>query len=67
MSELNAEHLSVGVGTLSNLIKWTVEGYNKEFLAGIDMNKSSLQELKDEYMSGLTVYINAIKGVTINE
>ena len=67
MSELDTENFSVDVDTLSNLIKWTVEGYNKEFLAGIDMKKSSLQELKDEYMSGLTVYINAIKGVTINE
>lgn len=52
---------------MSNLIKWTVEGYNKEFLGGIDMNKSSLQELKDEYMKGLTVYFNAIKGVATNE
>ena len=60
-------NFKVDIDTLSNLIKWTVEGYNKEFLGGIDMNKSSLQELKDEYMKGLTVYVNAIKGVTTNE
>lgn len=67
MSELNTENFKVDIDTLSNLIKWTVEGYNKEFLGEIDMNKSSLQELKDEYMKGLTVYVNAIKGVTTNE
>ena len=61
MSELNMENFNVDVDTLSNLIKWTVEGYNKDFLGGIDMNKNSLQELKDEYMNGLVLYIDAIK------
>ena len=61
MSELNMENFNVDANTLSNLIKWTVEGYNKEFLGGINMNKSSLQELKDEYMNGLVVYIDSIK------
>ena len=39
MSELNTENFKVDIDTLSNLIKWTVEGYNKEFLGEIDMNK----------------------------
>ena len=42
MSELNMENIKADAITLSNLIKWTVEGYNKEFLGGINMSKSSL-------------------------
>ncbi len=61
MSELDMEEFKVDATTLSNLIKWTVEGYNKEFLGDVDMNNNSLQELKDEYMNGLTAYIDAIK------
>lgn len=67
MSELNMENFNVDANTLSNLIKWTVEGYNKEFLGGINMNKSSLQELKDEYMNGLVVYIDSIKKGVLNK
>lgn len=61
MNNLNEDDLKVDTTTLSNLIKWVIEGYNKEFLSGIDMNGSTLQDLKDEYMKGLTGYIDAIK------
>lgn len=61
MNNLNEDDLKVDTTTLSNIIKWVVEGYNKEFLSGIDMNGSTLQDLKDEYMKGLTGYIDAIK------
>lgn len=61
MSELDMEEFKVDMATLSNLIKWTVDGYNKEFLGNMDLNSNSLQKLKDEYMNGLTAYIDAIK------
>ena len=61
MSDLSPDKFKMDAASVSNLIKWTVEGYNNGFLERIDTKKSSLEELKEEYLSGLTGYIDAIK------
>lgn len=65
MNGIPADKFKKDSVTLSNLIRWTVEGYNSEFLAGADLKKRSLEDLKEEYMKGLSEYIEVIKSGVI--
>lgn len=65
MSGIPSDKFKKDSVTLSNLIRWTVEGYNSEFLAGADLKKRSLEDLKEEYMKGLSEYIEVIKSGVI--
>ncbi len=61
MSEISADKFKNDTASLLNLIRWTVEGYNNEFIAGADIKNRSLEDLKEEYISGLSGYIDVIK------
>ena len=65
MNGIPADKFKKDSVTLSNLIRWTVEGYNSEFLAVADLKKRSLEDLKEEYMKGLSEYIEVIKSGVI--
>ncbi len=67
VKDIPEDQFNVDTCTLSNIIKWVAEGYNKEFLASVDTKNTPLQMLKDEYMKGLTICIDAVKnGVVKN-
>lgn len=67
VKDIPEDQFNVDSHTLSNIVKWVIEGYNKEFLASADTKKTPLKTLKDEYLKGLTICIDAVKnGVVKN-
>lgn len=45
----------------TNLIKWILEGFNKEFLEREDVNYRPFEELKKEYIAGVTKCMESLK------
>lgn len=46
---------------LANILKWVLEGFNKDFLDKADIKKESFEQLKEEYIQKLTDYIEILK------
>lgn len=51
----------------ADLIKWILEGYNREFLEREDIVNQSFEVLKDEYIKGITNCLGALKKGIIKE
>ena len=46
---------------IAEILKWVLEGFNKAFLKKADINKESFEQLKEEYIQELSVYIEILK------
>ena len=46
---------------IADILKWVLEGFNKDFLKKADIKKESFEQLKDEYIQKLTDYIEILK------
>jgi len=51
----------------ADLIKWIMEGYNKDFLEREDVDSQSFEKLKDEYINGITKCLETLKNGIIKE
>lgn len=46
---------------IADILKWVLEGFNKDFLDKADIQKESFEQLKEEYIRKLTDYIKILK------
>ena len=44
-----------------DILKWVLEGFNKDFLEKADIKKESFEQIKEEYIQKLTDYIEILK------
>lgn len=44
-----------------DILKWVLEGFNKDFLEKADVKKETFEQLKEEYIQKLTDYIEILK------
>lgn len=59
--EVSEERLKVDRSVAVDLIKWSLEGYNKEFLGRPDIDNKSFLKLKEDYLTGVKKILNALK------
>lgn len=46
---------------IADILKWVLQGFNKEFLDTVDREKESFEQLKEHYFQKLTEYITILK------
>lgn len=46
---------------ITDILKWVLEGFNKDFLKKPDLRKESFEQIKEEYIQRLTDYIKILK------
>ncbi len=46
---------------IADILKWVLQGFNKEFLDMVDREKESFEQLKEQYFYKLTGYITILK------
>lgn len=44
-----------------DILKWVLEGFNKDFLEKADIKKESFEQIKEEYIQKLTDYMEILK------
>ena len=55
------EELRTSKDKIADILKWVLEGFNKDFLEKADINKESFEQLKEEYIQKLTDCIEILK------
>ena len=61
LAGIEEENLKNGKEKIAEILKWVLEGFNKAFLKKADINKESFEQLKEEYIQELSVYIEILK------
>lgn len=58
---IEEEDLQTNKDKIADILKWVLEGFNKDFLENADIKKESFEQLKEEYIQKLTDYIEILK------
>ncbi|MGN0386402.1 MAG: TetR/AcrR family transcriptional regulator [Lachnospiraceae bacterium] len=58
---IEEERLKQNKDRVVDILKWVLEGFNKDFLEKADIKKESFEQLKEEYIQKLTDYIEILK------
>ena len=61
LAGIEEENLKNGKEKIAEILKWVLEGFNETFLKKADINKESFEQLKEEYIQELSVYIEILK------
>lgn len=58
---IEEEDFQTSKDKIADILKWVLEGFNKDFLDKADIEKESFEQLKEEYIQKLTDYIEILK------
>ncbi len=58
---IEEEGFQANIDRIADVLKWVLEGYNKEFLEKADTQQKSFEQLREQYMQGLTGYLEILK------
>ncbi len=61
LNGIEGENLRIGKEKIADILKWILEGFNKNFLKKADINKESFEQLKEKYIRELSVYVEILK------
>lgn len=64
---IEEEYFHASKDMIADIIKWVLEGYNKNFLKKADIKKESFEQLKEEYILNLADYIEILKKGFVEE
>lgn len=61
LEDVDERELRRNKSDIADILKWVLEGFNKDFLDKIDLKDGSFEQFKEEYVNKLTGYINILK------